>query len=116
MTCTCELKATQNPKYINKLHLNLYCKYNTILSLLNQSMEENQNGMPPSQDRVDFKTLALKPGVIPFNRLAPLTSPSNVHDQHSVTVKPTDYGAQQPIPELGQGGALPPVKVDGLYE
>ena len=79
-------------------------------------MEENQNGMPPSQDRVDFNTLGLKPGVMPFNRLAPLASPSNVHDQHSVTVRPTTYGVQQPIQELGHGGALPPVKVDALYE
>ena len=79
-------------------------------------MEENRNGMPPSQDQVDFKTLGLKPGVTPFNRLSPLTPPSNIYDQHTVTVQPAAYGVPQPIPELGHVGALPPVKVDGLYE
>ena len=72
--------------------------------------------MPPSQDQGDFKTLGLKPGVTSFNRPTPLTPPLNIYDQHTVTVKPADYGVPQPIPELGHGGAVPPVKADGLYE
>ena len=73
-----------------------------------QALEENQNGMPPTNTFVDLKALNPNAGVKPFHRLDPLPMNLGTEGWNSNALA-NDHGTVVLNPLGPQKQALPPV-------